>query len=257
LVYLIIISSSFGSRSTYCMMAYFSQVDYWNDRYSKNVDNKPFEWYQRYENIKHILKPEILSPTNTFPPPSQTRVLILGCGNSTLGEDMINDNAAGIIWNIDFSAVAIEQMKQKYQGNAKYENKLKFGVADITNKIPFDDSTFDLIICKATMDAVLTSSSPVANVRKMMEECYRVLDTSNHGGMMVVISSATPENRMVYFEKIWKGGVEVLQIPRPKICGKAQDAGSGSSAFHVYICRKGKDGEDYDMASQLVRVKKV
>ena len=69
-------------------------------------------------------------------------------------------------------------MKQKYKGNTKYENKLKYDVADITNKIPFSDCTFDLIICKATMGDVLTSSSPIANVRKMMEECCRVLDAS-------------------------------------------------------------------------------
>jgi len=62
---------------------------------------------------------------------------------------------------------------------------------------------------------------------------------------------------LTIIEKIWIGGVEVLQIPRPKMCGKAQDVGGGASAFHVYICRKGRDGEDYDIASQLVRVKKL
>ena len=163
---------------------------------TRNADNTPFEWYQRYENIKHLLKPEILSSTSTFPSNSETRVLCIGCGNSTLGEEMLQDNY-GIIWNIDFSTAVISQMKDKHKNNPK----LKYIVADVTKKIPFEDNTFDLIICKATMDAILTSSSPIGNVKKMMEECYRVLDVSRSGGMMVVISNSTPENRMVYFGK--------------------------------------------------------
>ena len=60
----------------------------------------------------------------------------------------------GIIWNIDFSTTVISQMKDKHKNNPK----LKYIVANVTKKISFEDNTFDLIICKATMDAILTSS---------------------------------------------------------------------------------------------------
>ena len=90
-----------------------------------------------------------------FPENDRCKVLILGCGNSNFSLEMLQDGWGSII-NIDFSSVVIEQMKKKYDD---YSDSMEFICADITKSLPFSDESFDLIICKGTLDAILTSSS--------------------------------------------------------------------------------------------------
>ena len=52
-----------------------------------------------------------------FPPREECRVLIIGCGNSRLGEQMLEDGWGGGITNVDFSSVLISQMREKYSDN--------------------------------------------------------------------------------------------------------------------------------------------
>jgi hypothetical protein len=39
-----------------------------------------FDWFKRYEDVAHLLRPVLLDRT--------ARILMLGCGNSTLSEDV-------------------------------------------------------------------------------------------------------------------------------------------------------------------------
>ncbi|KAL7465578.1 hypothetical protein ACHAXS_005899 [Conticribra weissflogii] len=49
-----------------------------------------------------------------FPAAKDTRVLIIGCGNSEVGEEMLSDGFTNHICNVDFSSVVIRQMNAKY-----------------------------------------------------------------------------------------------------------------------------------------------
>ena len=118
-----------------------------------------------------------LNGMKRFPEYDRCRVLILGCGNSPFGEKMMNDGWGSVV-NIDFSSVVIEQMKKKYKD---YSDSMKFICADITKGIPFSDGSFDLIICKGTFDAILTSSGSVCSAKILVSECSRVL-ANGHGG---------------------------------------------------------------------------
>mmetsp|Transcript_16172 Transcript_16172/g.33979 ORF Transcript_16172/g.33979 Transcript_16172/m.33979 type:complete len:339 (+) Transcript_16172:547-1563(+) len=53
-------------------------------------------------------------PKSQFPASKDCRVLILGCGNSEVGEEMLSDGFTNIICNVDFSSVVIRQMNAKY-----------------------------------------------------------------------------------------------------------------------------------------------
>ncbi len=52
----------------------------------------------------------------SLPEDKQSRLLIIGCGNSSLGHDLYEDGGGGYknIDNIDYSAVVIERMAKKY-----------------------------------------------------------------------------------------------------------------------------------------------
>ena len=47
------------------------------------------------------------------PSRANSKILVLGCGNSNLSEDVLRDGWTGGITNVDFSEVVIEQMKAK------------------------------------------------------------------------------------------------------------------------------------------------
>mmetsp|Transcript_10922 Transcript_10922/g.13539 ORF Transcript_10922/g.13539 Transcript_10922/m.13539 type:complete len:251 (-) Transcript_10922:280-1032(-) len=204
-------------------MAFYGRVKYWNERYTK--EKEPFEWYQRYSSIRHLL------------PRSASRVLNLGCGNSLVSEEMLRDGYSHIV-NIDYSSVVINQMKERYKDDLERQ---EFECADVTKSIPYPDETFDLVICKGTLDAVLCSSSATINVKNMMEQCCRVLKDD---GSMVIVSYGTPENRMEYVEDVWKGGVEVYTVAKPRV--KSQDGKEDKGDHYVYVCKKTKELKSSD-----------
>jgi SAM-dependent methyltransferase len=276
---------------------------YWENRYLRS-DTQPFEWYQNYDGIKHFLQMEnsILSndhearkiftpldegeekkivdeeteiPHPSFPSKIDCHVLIVGCGSSCLGEDMMKDGWIGGISNVDYSSKVLEQMNERYdenfyaklkicgrrninrqkdfssqphdsnfnkenkleQGSASVVPKMKFEYADVTKSLPFPDSSFDLIIDKACMDSVLCSHGAYGNVQNMMKECYRVLKKRH--GVMITISHASPENRLQYFDderqELWKS-ISVQKAKKPAIGYNMQ--GKDESKYHyVYICK--------------------
>jgi ubiquinone/menaquinone biosynthesis C-methylase UbiE len=64
--------------------------------------------------------------------------------------------------------------------------------------LSYDDETFDLIIDKSTMDALLCGDQSFLNVAIMTKEVQRVLKT---GGIYMIISYGQPENRIPHLER--------------------------------------------------------
>lgn len=188
----------------------------------------------------------------SFPSKENCKVLIIGCGNSTLGEDMMKDGWTGNITNVDFSKTVIKQMKERYNAsryrkiqniqirrqseNEKFpklestrssyneQNKVKnkitrqipkmaFECADVTESLPFSDGSFDLIMCKGTLDSVLCSKGGILKTKRMMSECHRVLKKDS--GVLAVVSFGAPDNRLMYFENtnLWRQ-VDVHKVPK-------------------------------------------
>lgn len=250
-------------------MTRYDDVDYWNDRY-KN-DAQPFEWLQRYSSIRHFFTPKYLCPfkpatdeakaTPEKPFPHSNRVLIIGCGNSYLGQEMWLDGFKQI-HQLDFSSVVIDQMRKKYteswynemqkrlgreeqrnddvDGSPKLkptsrrkgskvlssikqpkktpiENEMSFDCHDITKKLQYEDASFDLIVCKGTLDAILCSQNAHEKVQSMMIECHRVLDDGH--GAMVIVSYGGPDNRLGCFDNaLWKE-VKNYTVSKPFVPG--------------------------------------
>lgn len=198
--------------------------------------SQPCEWYRNYDQLRPFLDPERMGvapgdairvhrtqilKSNHFPPKAECRVLILGCGNSTLGEEMMQDGWLGPITNLDFSDVLIEQMNQKYTEEFYWNvlgympnHPMRFICADITQRLPFANESFDLIICKGAFDAVL--NGPKTCMRQVVAEIHRVLARSH--GVFFLVTTGNPDSRVEYLEykyelnHYWQG-VSVHSVP--------------------------------------------
>ncbi|KAH8111040.1 S-adenosyl-L-methionine-dependent methyltransferase [Phellopilus nigrolimitatus] len=126
----------------------YGTMTYWNERYRKETDETAFDWFKTYKDIEHIVKQVI--------PDKSSRILMLGCGNSKLSEEMYDDGYHNIV-NVDYSSVVIEQMKERHQESRP---SMKWHEMDV-RQLSFEDSTFDVTIDKGTMDAMMTSKGDV------------------------------------------------------------------------------------------------
>lgn len=173
--------------------------------------------------------PTSISTANTnfaFPKREDCRVLIVGCGNSILGEDMIRDGWTGPMVQVDYSPIVIDQMKARYSNsnhdsgkdpqrvatgnsnnnqNSNSNNaiqRMEFICADITNESVmiqlFQSSSFDLIICKGIFDAILNTSTPLMNMQRAIQQCHRMLTDTY--GILFILSNGNPDNRLEYLE---------------------------------------------------------
>lgn len=77
------------------------------------------------------------------------------------------DNGYRDIVNIDISSVVIDQMKQR---SAKNRPELVYQVADCTEMVDFEDNSFDIVIDKSTIDAILCGESSFIKTAKMLKE---------------------------------------------------------------------------------------
>ena len=156
-------------------MPNYGEPDYWDQRYSKN-DGSMFDWLEDWHSLKSMLS-EIMKP--------DSKILVVGCGNAELSENMYDDGFHNIS-NIDISSVVIKQMSERN----KDRTEMKYEVMDCTN-MKFPDNYFDIAIDKSTIDALLCGDNAYLMVAKLTKEVQRVLKTD---GVYVAISYGKPES---------------------------------------------------------------
>ena len=90
-------------------MASYGKIEYWEDRYQK--DKEQFDWLQRFNAPNgSTIMPDTIAQYCL----SNSAILIVGCGNSRLPEEM-HDNGYQHITCIDFSYSAIQLQKEEYK----------------------------------------------------------------------------------------------------------------------------------------------
>lgn len=152
----------------------FGSVDYW-EKFFQQRGKKAFEWYGTYLELCGVLH-KYIKP--------REKVLVIGCGNSELSEQLYDVGYQDIV-NIDISEVVIKQMKER---NAGRRPQMSFLKMDMT-QMEFPDASFQVVLDKGTLDAVLTDEEEktLQQVDRMLAEVGRVLQV---GGRYLCISLA-------------------------------------------------------------------
>lgn len=130
----------------------FQKVEYWDKRYASEAEDTDFDWFRKYSDIQHIF--------HELVPDRKSRILMLGCGNSTLSKDMLDDGYTNIV-NLDYSSVVIEKMRARVP-------ELDWRIMDIRELEQHASTlggpgTWDVIVDKGTMDALMAENGSVWN----------------------------------------------------------------------------------------------
>lgn len=153
-----------------------------------------------------------------------------GCGNSRLTEIMFEDGYTTIT-NIDASRVVVDQMIENYRDKPTLQ-WLEMNVLSLD----FPDETFNVVIAKGTVDAVLCGDSSIETMAKLCSEVSRVLKPN---GCFFIITYGVPENRLFHLEKdIFNWDVTVHTVPKPAIGVLFSSLGDLADFHFIYVCSK-------------------
>ncbi|KAK7686164.1 hypothetical protein QCA50_010384 [Cerrena zonata] len=171
----------------------YGTKEYWDQRYSQESEEDSFDWFKSYSDIAPIIRELV--------PDRNARILMLGCGNSRLSEEMYDDGYTQIV-NTDYSDILIEKMKHKHHEVRPEMQWLEMDVRDLK----FDSDSFDFAIDKGTMDAMMTSKGDVWDppedvIQNCNQEVDSVLRVLRKGGIFLYLTFGQPHFRKRYLTK--------------------------------------------------------
>ncbi|KAK4787081.1 hypothetical protein SAY86_010914 [Trapa natans] len=178
----------------------YGDAAYWDARYVQDAEMGNFDWYQRYSDLRPFVR--------MYMPSYSSRVLMVGCGNALMSEDMVKDGYKDIV-NIDISFVVIDMMRRK----CKYIPQLKYMQMDVRDMSFFPDESFDSIIDKGTLDSLMCGSDARISAPRMLGEVSRLLKP---GGIYMMITYGDPNIRMPHLNRpTYNWQIVLYVIPRP------------------------------------------
>ncbi|KMT18768.1 hypothetical protein BVRB_2g028870 isoform B [Beta vulgaris subsp. vulgaris] len=142
-----------------CSTYNYGDALYWDARYIQEAAS--FDWYQRYSALRPFVRKFI---------PTSSRVLMVGCGNAVMSEDMVKDGYEEIM-NVDISTVAIDMMRRKHA----HIPQLKYMQMDVRDMTFFPDNSFGSVIDKGTLDSLMCGTEAPFSASRMLGEINRLL----------------------------------------------------------------------------------
>ncbi|XP_011008275.1 PREDICTED: methyltransferase-like protein 13 isoform X2 [Populus euphratica] len=165
-----------------CNTYNYGDALYWDARYVQEAES--FDWYQRYASLRPFVRRYI---------PTSSRVLMVGCGNALMSEDMVDDGYENIM-NVDISSVAIDLMRRKYE----HMPQLNYMEMDVRDMSFFPDESFDAVIDKGTLDSLMCGGDAPISAARMLGEVSRLLKP---GGIYMLITYGDPKVRMPHLTR--------------------------------------------------------
>ena len=208
----------------------YADMSYWDSRYAGQDQDPFFEWYLKYSDLRFVFDDNIQSKDDS--------ILVLGCGNSNLSFDFIQDGYS-YITNIDFSRIVIYQMEQKYpemtwtQMNAMY-----MSFPDKEYEVAVDKGTLDCIFCNHGVEYLFK------DVRIYINEVERILKDN---GIWIVISHNSPEVLLKFFENDDTEDDNFMSFdlinvyllyPDYEFDTDFSDSNNDHNGYYVYVCKK-------------------
>ncbi|XP_057209464.1 eEF1A lysine and N-terminal methyltransferase isoform X2 [Triplophysa rosa] len=194
----------------------FSSADYW-DRFFRKRGEKAFEWYGDYNSLCGILH-KYIKPRD--------KVLVVGCGNSELSEQLY-DVGYHQLTNIDISETVVSHMIQR---NTERRPDLTFQQVDAT-ETGFENGSFQAALDKGTLDA-MASEEEGALAGRMLAEVGRVLAV---GGRYVCITLAQEHVIKLAVEHFAQGWAVRIHC----LSGQTEDSDSSFALpVFVLVCTK-------------------
>ncbi|GMT31125.1 hypothetical protein PFISCL1PPCAC_22422 [Pristionchus fissidentatus] len=192
--------------------AQYAERDYWESRFEKESH---YEWLAGFDSYKEVLL-KYINPAQ--------RILHIGCGSSDLSMRLYELGFTNIA-NVDFSETLIASRKKEYP-------EMEWICDDITTLSQITDSSYDVVLEKATIEALLVkeksvwspSSSALRTLDAVWAAVSRVLVPQ---GIFLSISFTQPHFR-------------VPALLRSPAWNVQTDLFGEFFHFFVYVCRKGE-----------------
>lgn len=159
----------------------YSKAQFWEDRMKETKGF--FDWYVEFDELKRYI-----AKTNIT---EESKILMVGCGNSKLSEQMYDAGYKNIV-NVDIAPSIVNLMKDYHDKKEKF---MEWEVMDCT-AMTYKDESFDLVIDKGTIDAVICGDDLSPSLLITREMC-RVTKKSGH---IVLVSNSAPQGRRLLFE---------------------------------------------------------
>ncbi|KAM6963220.1 eEF1A lysine and N-terminal methyltransferase [Aplochiton taeniatus] len=198
----------------------FSSAEYW-ERFFRKRGEKAFEWYGDYTKLCGVLH-KYIKPRD--------KVLVVGCGNSELSEQLY-DVGYKHLTNIDISETVVNNMNQR---NAERRPELTFQQMDAT-QTPYEDGSYQATLDKGTLDA-MASEEGGALARGMLTEVGRVLAIGGRYVCVTLAQESVIRLAVEHFVQLgWAVRLHCLGDP------ESEDSSSDSSLalpVFVLVCTK-------------------
>ncbi|KAL4339340.1 hypothetical protein GQ457_08G023610 [Hibiscus cannabinus] len=234
-----------------CNTYNYGDALYWDSRYIQEAGGA-FDWYQRYSSLRPFVRNYV---------PTSSRVLMVGCGNALISEDMVKDGYEDIM-NIDISSVAIDMMRRKYEfvPQLKYmqmdvrdmsffsgrsfdsviDKDMQMDVRDMSF---FPDESFDSVIDKGTLDSLMCGTDAPISATRMLGEVSRLLKP---GGIYMLITYGDPTARMPHLNRpAYSWNIVLYNLPRPDFKRPGGGSSTKSNMEPIPITEKGTLPADF------------
>lgn len=182
----------------------YATKEYWDSRFQEETE---YDWLCTYHDFKTLLDAlvetllESRQQNGDEDARRNLKILLVGCGTSMLPRDMVEDGYQRI-WATDYSEVVVERCIKEQGG---YEGKVVWEVRDMKDLSAYNDESFDIVLDKAAMDAVLAIGGDKWDVDPellkatdtILREAHRVLVKD---GFYCQISFSQPHFRGQYLK---------------------------------------------------------
>ena len=196
----------------------YGEPFYWDERYNaeraKHGKDHCFEWYCDLDDLWPILEMYGGSELAT----SSDRSLIIGAGDSKLGEQML-ERGFHFIQAIDFCKTVVDFMDKRYE----HQPRLQYSIVDARKLDRYPTDHFQFIVDKGCTDATFCSWNSYLEVLRLNQEVCRVLEPGRFFLLVTYGSAPTRMPHLTHDSLPWK--VETMPLP-------------GKPGVFCYICTK-------------------